>query len=165
MKVKDEQTGKAIDIDEKHEELCESEVQPEQPQIQGLQLSGLPERVEDDREDEDDMNDATADLPAAIERTMEQAQRARHDAGIRSTGDLDLRHTAAAVAGTSGKTISSASLRERSIGVPSLCQFCQTISFTIVAWYVMASPVRIANRNEILLWPVTVIRGMVLPRL
>ena len=39
---------------------------------------------------------------------MEQAQRARHDAGIASTRELDLRHTAAAVAGTSAAASSSA---------------------------------------------------------
>ena len=39
---------------------------------------------------------------------MEQAQRARHDAGIGSTRELDLRHTAAAVAGTSAAASSSA---------------------------------------------------------
>ena len=46
-------------------------------------------------EDEEEMANPMADLPAATAQTMEQAQRARHDAGI-SSGAMD-----SAVAGTS----------------------------------------------------------------
>ena len=72
-----------------------------------MQLSGLPEQEEEDGEDEDEMDDATAELPANVAHTLEQAQRARHDAGITSAVDLDLRHTAAAVAGTSAASSSA----------------------------------------------------------
>ena len=70
-------------------------------------LTRLLERLEDNNDHDDYRNDATAELPAAVERTMEQAQRARHDAGIRGTGDLDMRQTAQAVAGTSAASSSA----------------------------------------------------------
>ena len=58
-------------------------------------------------EDEEEMAHPMADLPAATAHTMEQAQRARHDAGISSAVHLDFRHTAAAVAGTSAASSSA----------------------------------------------------------
>ena len=87
----------------------ESEPQAQQAPPQGLQLSGLPdsEQEEEDGEDEDEMDDATAELPANVAHTLEQAQRARHDAGITSAVDLDLCHMAAAVAATSAASSSA----------------------------------------------------------
>ena len=45
---------------------------------------------EEVNEDEEEMDPPTADLPAASAHTMEQAQHARHDAGISSAVDEDI---------------------------------------------------------------------------